>query len=95
MPNRYICDVLSEMHKAHESHNYSYLPGLIEEAQSIVNRMEAKLYDLKDHERLLKDVKKLREDVEELREVKESLSGNNNDSDHQQHNIRDIRQILD
>jgi hypothetical protein len=53
--------------------NYSYLPGLIEEAQSMGNRMEAKLYDLKDHERLLADVKKLRKEVEVLREEKESL----------------------
>lgn len=45
--NRTICDVLSEMRKCHETHNYAYLPGLIEEAQSMANRMEAALSDVK------------------------------------------------
>lgn len=48
MTNRYICDILEEMRKCHETRNYSYLPGLIEEAQSLANRMEAALQDKSD-----------------------------------------------
>ena len=53
--------------------NFSYLLGLIEEVQTLGNRMEAKLYDMKDFERLHDDIKdlekkkkKLKEDVERL-----------------------------
>ncbi len=41
--DRYVCDVLEEMRKCHETHNYAPLLGLIEETQSMVNRMEAAL----------------------------------------------------
>jgi hypothetical protein len=61
------------MRKAHKTRNFSYLLGLIEEAQSMGNRMEAKLYDISDHKRLLKDVSRLRKEVRALREEKEAL----------------------
>jgi len=55
--------------------NFSYLPGLIEEAQSLANRMESQLCDIKDFNHLHKDIKdlkkkkkKLKEEVEELEE---------------------------
>lgn len=48
MPNRVICDVFIEMRKCVETQNYSYLPGLIEEAQVLANRMEAALHDYGD-----------------------------------------------
>lgn len=48
MPNRYLCDVLDEMRKCNETRNYSYLLGLIEEAQMLGNRMEAALEDRRD-----------------------------------------------
>lgn len=48
MPNRYLCDVLDEMRKCNETRNYSYLIGLIEEAQMLGNRMEAALEDKRD-----------------------------------------------
>jgi len=38
--NRVICDVFHEMRKCNETKNFSYLEGLIEEAQSMANRME-------------------------------------------------------
>jgi hypothetical protein len=37
---RTLCGILSNMRKLHETHNYSYLPGLIEEAQYRAERME-------------------------------------------------------
>ena len=75
MPNRLLCAVLDEMRDCVKTSNFSYLPGLIEEAQSLANRMEARLFEMKDFERLHKDIrnlkkkkKKLEEEVEELEE---------------------------
>ena len=73
MANRYLCDVLSEMRKCVKTLNFSYLLGLIEEAQTLANRMEARLFEIKDYERLHKEIKdlekkkkKLEKEVEEL-----------------------------
>ena len=60
MPNRTLCDVLNEMRKAYETRNFSYLIGLIEEAQSMGSRMEARLYDIKDFKWLTDEVRRLR-----------------------------------
>ena len=75
MPNRLLCAVLDEMRDCVKTTNFSYLPGLIEEAQSLANRMESHLYDIKDFNYLHKDIKdlkkkkkKLKEEVEELEE---------------------------
>ena len=75
MINRYLCDVLSEMRKCVDTSNFSYLLGLIEEAQTLANRMEARLFEIKDYERLHKEIKdlekkkkKLEKEVEELKE---------------------------
>ena len=75
MPNRLLCDVLDEMRDCTKTLNFSYLLGLIEEAQSLGSRMEAHLYDIKDFNCLHKDIKalekkkkKLKQEVEELEE---------------------------
>jgi len=60
MTNRYICDVLEAMRACHKTRNYSYLPGLIEEAQHHANKMEAGLYDKNDYETLRDKIKKLK-----------------------------------
>lgn len=70
-PNRTLCTVLSEMRKCHETRNYSYLPGLIEEAQMMGNRMESALYDRKDLDAARKELRKVRD---ELSKVKEETS---------------------
>ncbi len=44
------------------------MPGLIEEAQSLGNRMEAHLYDIKDFNRLNKDIKVLKKKKKKLEE---------------------------
>jgi len=65
--NRHICSVLDEMRDCTKTLNFSYLLGLIEETQSLASRMEAKLYDIKDFERLhkeIKDLKKKRKNLE-------------------------------
>ena len=75
MTNRYLCDVLGEMRECVKTLNFSYLMGLIEEVQILANRMESRLFDIKDFDRLHKDIrdlkkkkKKLEEKVEELEE---------------------------
>jgi hypothetical protein len=68
MPNRLLCAVLDEMRDCVKTSNFSYLSGLIEEAQSLGNRMEAHLYDMKDHNRLLDDIKALEKKKKKLKE---------------------------
>ena len=68
MPNRLLCTVFDEMRDCVKSLNFSYLSGLIEEAQSLGNRMEAHLYDMKDHNRLLDDIKALEKKKKKLKE---------------------------
>lgn len=65
-PNRTLCAVLDEMRKCCETGNYSYLPGLIEEVQSLGNRMEAALHDQDDLYRANKHLKKLKEEIRKL-----------------------------
>ena len=66
MLNRFVCSVLEEMRQCHKTGNYSHLLGLVEEAQTMFNRMEAKLYDQKDYERMLIRVKKLKKEIKKL-----------------------------
>ena len=68
-----MCDVLEEMRDCTKTLNFSYLLGLIEEAQSLGNRMEAKLYDIKDFERLRDDIKDLKKKKKKLEEKVEKL----------------------
>lgn len=67
MPNRTICAVLSEMRKAIETLNFSYLAGLIEEVQTLANRMEAALWDQQDINRLRDEKNKLKNEVKQLK----------------------------
>lgn len=75
MPNRLLCSVFDDMRKANETNNYSYLLGLIEEAQMLANRMEAALWDQKDFGRLREEVSKLRKEVKQLKTEKKQLGG--------------------
>lgn len=69
---RTICQVLEEMRKLNETRNYSSLLSLIEEAQFMANRMEAKLYTINDYEYIQKEYKRLSKAVEVLRDDKEN-----------------------
>ena len=71
--NRFLCDVLSEMRKCVKTSNFSYLLGLIEEVQTLASRMEAKLYDIKDFERLHEEIKDLQKKKKKLEEKVEEL----------------------
>lgn len=74
MPNRLVCTVLDEMRKCNETRNYSYLLGLIEEVQTLVNRMESALYDQSDLEYARKKLKELEKDIELLEKKKAFLT---------------------
>ena len=66
--NRYLCSVLDEIRHCTKTLNFSYLLGLVEEAQTLASRMEAKLYDIKDFERLHTEIKALEKKKKKLEE---------------------------
>ena len=65
-PNRYICSVLEEMRKANKFRNYSQLGSLIEEAQTMANRMEAAIEDKNDLDSYRMDISKLKKEYAEI-----------------------------
>jgi len=71
--SRTLCSVLEEMRECYKTRNFSYLNGLIEEAQSMGNRMEAGLEDKKDLEKLREDISKLKMEINKLEQKKMSL----------------------
>lgn len=81
MPNRYMCTVLSEMRTCFETRNFAYLPGLIEEAQTLANRMEASLGDKRDVEEWRDERSDLRQEIGELRKEARKLRNEIADGD--------------
>ncbi len=68
--NRYICDVLEEMRTSTKTLNFAMIPSLIEEVQTMANRMEMALEDMKD----LKSMKdEIHEKKEELKILKKKI----------------------
>ena len=67
-PNRTMCDVLEEMRSCCKTLNFCGLIGLIEEAQSFANRMEAALEDKRDIRGYTKRRSELRKELRELRD---------------------------
>ena len=79
--NRTVCDVLEEMRKLYETRNFSSMLGLIEEAQSMANRMEAALDDKRDvkrwtaeHRAISKKIDKARDEYAAITEKLEDQS---------------------
>jgi predicted nucleic acid-binding Zn-ribbon protein len=66
-PNRYWCQVLDEMRDHIKGLNFSMFPSLIEELQTMGNRMEAGLYDKNDYNALREEISELDDQIEELR----------------------------
>ena len=64
--NRYICEVLEEMRTCTKTLNFAVIPSLIEEVQTMVNRMEMALSDMKDLERLKENIHEKKEELKEL-----------------------------
>ena len=73
--NRSICGVFEEMRSCNETRNYSYLLGLIEEAQSMANKMESKIDLIKDFEDLKDKYKELEERKNDLKKDIKSKGG--------------------
>ena len=73
--NRTICGVLDEMRSCNETKNYSYLLGLIEEAQSMANKMESKIDSIKNFEDLKNKYKELEERKNDLKKDIKSKGG--------------------
>lgn len=73
--NRSICGVFEEMRSCNETKNYSYLLGLIEEAQSMANKMESKIDLINDFEELKDKYKELEEQKNELKKEIKSKGG--------------------
>ena len=79
-PNRYVCSVLDEMRDSlkplswYNFKRYKQLQAmLIEEAQTMVNRMEAALEDQDDIKHLYKIRNNLRKQVKELTKIQEAI----------------------
>jgi len=68
MPHRYVCSVLDEMRTAVKVGRVDLVIGLIEEAQTLVNRMEAKLGEYSDMGFELDSARKLRKTLRELKD---------------------------
>lgn len=79
VPNRTLCDVLNEARKCYETRNFSYLLGLIEEAQVMGNKMEAALFDQNDLKYAQKELKKVNEKLEKQKDLLKETKTDDND----------------
>ena len=66
--NRYICDVLEEMRTSTKTLNFAMIPSLIEEVQTMANRMEMALSDMKDLKALKEEIVDKKEELEKLKD---------------------------
>lgn len=64
--NRTLCSVLEEMRTCYNTRNFALLPSLIEEVQTYANRMEAKLHDVKDYNKLKDRYSSLKQNLDAL-----------------------------
>lgn len=90
MRNRFLCDVFEEMRKAHETANFSYLPGLIEEAQYMGNKMEAAIEDKNDLKRYECDISELKKEKKELEAKIEKTKAKLKDLDEMVEGMEDV-----
>jgi|SaaInlV_150m_DNA_2_1039686.scaffolds.fasta_scaffold11222_2 peptidoglycan hydrolase CwlO-like protein len=74
MANRYFCTVIDEMRSCYKTRNFSIVMGLLEELQSIGNRMEAKCGDINDANRYLDDVRNLKREIKSLKRNRDKLN---------------------
>lgn len=64
--NRTLCAVLEEMRSCFKTHNFSAMPGLIEEIQVLGNRMESALEDQKTVRQVKEALPKLKKEYKKL-----------------------------
>lgn len=82
MPSRYVCSVLEEMRDTVKCLNVTtvgrskqFLPMLIEEVQTMVNRMEAALGEKWQYGSRTEELAKLKKEVRKLKKEKKELKG--------------------
>ena len=73
--NRTLCEVLDEMRQCHKTRSYGYLPGLIEELQSMGNRMESGLGDIRDIKKISQRKRELKKEIKTLEKKFKDLGG--------------------
>ena len=66
--NRYVCDVLEEMRTSTKTLNFAMIPSLIEEVQTMANRMEMALEDMKDLKALKEEIVDKKEELKTLKD---------------------------
>lgn len=65
-PSRYICTVLEEMRTCLKTLNFALLPSLIEECQTLANRMESALEDNDGAEQIVERLRELKKEKKAL-----------------------------
>jgi hypothetical protein len=65
--------VIDEMRACYKTRNFSIVMGLLEELQSIGNRMEAKCGDISDRNNYLDEKKKLKQEIKDLKRKRDKL----------------------
>lgn len=70
---RYLCDILKDMRAAHDTRNFSYLLGLIEELQYRAYRMENRISQMDDIETMERKRINLKIEIENLKKEKLEL----------------------
>lgn len=84
-PNRYLCLVLDEMREAVKclegTQTARHLSGLIEEAQTYGNRMEAALSDWSDVRSGTNKKKQLKEEIRKLQAERDALEPEDKEED--------------
>ena len=66
--NRYLYHVLEEMRTSVKTLNFAINPTLIEEVQTMANRMEMALEDMKDLKALKEEIVDKKEELEKLKD---------------------------
>ena len=61
------------MRACYKTRNFSIVMGLLEELQSIGNRMEAKCGDISDRNNYLDEKKKLKQEIKDLKRKRDKL----------------------
>ena len=61
-----MCEVLDEMRTCTKTLNFAIIPSLIEEVQTMANRMEMALSDMKDLEILKEDIHEKKQELKDL-----------------------------
>ena len=72
-PNRTLCDVLEEMRACYKSRNFANILGLVEEAQGMGNRMEAKLFDQQDFDKAKEEFEDLKDEISKLQKERKEI----------------------